>query len=308
MSGLDFSLFSFSPIYPRGRPRFILSALNSIEEQTNQKINAMNSTITKQTVPDRNVALNLSAKWFLILAVGLGCSVIAIRMARANPPDTIHYPDLQTLPPYDITIQNDPVTHHKLLRFSNAIANLGEGPMELVPQNNAVTGTTDAYQRLYSHDANGNWYVADTVYVGTFVFHPQHNHWHFEDFARYELRNVATGGSIGDTVLASASKVSFCLEDSIVVNSGLEHFSSSQTYTNCDQVDPQGISIGWADVYGWNLFGQSLDITRIPNGVYWLVSTADPDNLVSEGGGATEANNTAAVKIRIKGGKVSVVR
>jgi hypothetical protein len=268
----------------------------------------MKLTISKQRAPNRNATFNSFAKWFSILAVGLGCLVIAVRIARANPPDAIHYPDLQTLPPYDITIQNDPTTHHKLLRFSNAIANLGEGPMELIPQNNAATGTTDAYQRLYSHDADGNWYVVATVYVGTFVFHPQHNHWHFEDFARYELRNAPRDGSIGGTVLASASKVSFCLEDSLRVNSGLEHFSPSQTYTNCDQVDPQGISIGWADVYGWNLFGQSLDITRIPNGVYWLVSTADPDNLIAEGGGAFEANNTAAVKIRIKGGKVNVVR
>ena len=244
----------------------------------------------------------------VVVAAGLGGIALAVRVAHANPPGTIHYPDLQTLPPFDIRIQNDSTTHHKLLRFSNAIANLGEGPMDLIPQNNAVTSTTDAYQRLYSHDANGNWYVASTAYVGTFIFHPQHNHWHFENFARYELRNVAADGSVGSNVLVSASKVSFCLEDSILVDSTLEHSAASQTYTNCDQVDPQGISVGWADVYGWTLFGQSLDITGIPNGVYWLVSTADPDNPINEGGGAAESNNTAAVKIRIKGGKVAVIR
>jgi len=226
---------------------------------------------------------------------------------NANEPDAVHYPDLQTLPPYDLKIRNDSSTHRKLLRFSNAIANLGEGPIELVPQNNATTGKTDAYQSLYSHDAGGNWYVVGSSYVGTFVFHPQHDHWHFENFARYELRNVAPGGSIGDSVLASNSKVSFCLTDSVLVNSGLEH-AGTRTYDDCDQVDPQGISVGWADVYGWSLFGQSLDITGLPNGEYWIVSTADPDNLINEGGGGAESNNGAAVKVRIKGTKVTVIR
>jgi hypothetical protein len=179
--------------------------------------------------------------------------------------------------------------------------------MELVPHNNEANGTTDAYQILYSHDADGEWYEVSSTQVGTFILHPQHDHWHFEDFARYELRNATSNGSIGDTVLAVNSKVSFCLMDSGPVNSGLEH-AGTQTYLECNQMDPQGISVGWADVYSWNLFGQSLDITGLPNGDYWVVSTADPDNLINEGGGREESNNTAAVKIRIKGSKVSVRR
>ena len=270
----------------------------------------MNVTIVKQPTAASDLTKRLFPGQFPIwvVALGVGILTLPVRVAHTDSPDTIHYADLQTLPPYDIRIQNDPTTRQKLLRFSNAIANLGDGPMELIPQNNAATGTTDAYQRFYSHDAAGNWYVAGTAYVGSFIFHPQHNHWHFEDFSRYELRNVASNGSVGDTVLASNSKVSFCLEDSILVNSSLEHFSVSQTYTNCDQVDPQGISVGWADVYGWNLYGQSLDVTGIRNGDYWIVSTVDPDNLINEGGGVAETNNTAVVKIRIKGGKVTVIR
>src|SRR5262245_33118342 len=58
--------------------------------------------------------------------------------ALAGPAGTIHYPDLQTLPPTDIGIEYNPVTGQKLLRFSNTIANVGEGPLELIPTNNAA--------------------------------------------------------------------------------------------------------------------------------------------------------------------------
>src|SRR6266404_4839798 len=196
---------------------------------------------------------------FLVLAFGW-----AMNTSLGGPAGTIHYPDLQTLPPSDIGIEYDPTTGQKLLRFSNTIANLGEGPLEVIPTNNPATATTDAYQRLYSHDENGNWYVADTVYVGTFVFHPLHNHWHFEDFARYELHDAAPDGSIGSTVLASSQKVSFCLTDYAAVDSSLEH-AGTETYIVCGQMDPQGISVGWDDVYVWYLEGQSLDITGLPD-------------------------------------------
>ena len=68
------------------------------------------------------------------------------------------------------------------------------------------------------------------------------------------------------------------------------------------------MSVGWADVYTWDLFGQSLDITGLPDGFYWLLSTADPANLLNEGGGAAESNNTAAVKIRLQGTSLTVVQ
>jgi hypothetical protein len=226
--------------------------------------------------------------------------VIGLALMRgislAGPPGSIHHPDLQTLPPSDVGIEYDPTTGRRDLRFSNTIVNLGEGPLELIPTNNAATAKTDAYQRVYSHDDNGNWYVASTVYVGTFVFHPQHDHWHFEDVARYELRDAAPDGSPGSTVIASSDKVSFCLTDTALFDSSLEH-AGKETYVTCDATDPQGISVGWGDVYIWDLYGQSLDITGLPEGGYWLVSTADPDNVLDEGGGAAENNNTAAIKV-----------
>src|SRR5262245_46466899 len=102
--------------------------------------------------------------------------------AFGGPSGTIHYPDLVTLPPSDIRIEYDFDTRRKLLRFSNRIVNLGEGPLEVAPRNNADNGTTEAYQHLYGLDTNNDWQILATNRVGTFVFHPAHEHWHFENF------------------------------------------------------------------------------------------------------------------------------
>lgn len=224
-------------------------------------------------------------------------------LADAN---TVHYPDLQTLPPTDLRIQIDSATGKKLLRFSNWIVNRGKGALEVAPVNNS-DGTTDAYQRLYSHDSSGNWYVISTAFVGKFVFHPQHNHWHFEDFADYQFRNTAADGSMGNTILSQSSKVSFCIRDDYLTDPGLSH-AQGQTYMDCNQVNPQGLSVGWTDLYTWDLEGQSVDISGIPDGTYWLRSNADPANLLNEGGGAAEDNNMGTRKVRIKGTSVTVIQ
>jgi len=234
-----------------------------------------------------------------VLSVPLALAAVA----QAGDAGTPHYPDLQTLAPSQIKLQRDRVSGTKALRFSNTVANLGDGVFELRPVNNFLTGTTDAYQRVYTHDAGGAWSLYGETAVATFIFHTAHNHWHVTDFAQYELRDVAPDGSIGSTVLASSGKITFCIIDTASASGGLEH-STGRTYKTCDQNGTQGLSVGWGDTYTWNLAGQALDVTDVPNGTYYLVSTADPDNLFTE---TNDGNNVAAVKVSIKGNTAKVV-
>ncbi|MHB8524064.1 MAG: hypothetical protein ACYDH9_25350 [Limisphaerales bacterium] len=108
----------------------------------------------------------------------------ALGLVHAAPPGTIHYPDLVTLAPGEVGIQYSRTTGQKLLRFSNTIANYGEGPLDLIPVNNSTKGTTDAYQILWSHDANNNWHAVSTNYVGTFAYYSNEKSWYFENFAQ----------------------------------------------------------------------------------------------------------------------------
>jgi len=46
--------------------------------------------------------------------------------------------------------------------------------------------------------------------------------------------------------------------------------------------EEMGISRGWGDVYTWDLPGQFIDITGVPDGVYDVVSIANPSCLLAE--------------------------
>jgi len=176
------------------------------------------------------------------------------------PPSAL-LPDLRTVIPMQLGIQN--TQQHEWLRFSNAVANTGAGPLQI---RRVISGSTqDGVQELL--DASGN--VVYSQPVSTFVFHPTHHHWHIDNVARYEVRS----GSPTGPVYASAIKVTSCLIDWYqLFTTG---FSHDQVYWDCN-ADLQGISVNWADQYHQSLPDQEVDITGAPAGRYYLVSTAAP--------------------------------
>jgi hypothetical protein len=65
-----------------------------------------------------------------------------------------------------------------------------------------------------------------------------------------------------------------------------------------------GISPGWGDIYTWDLPGQYLDITNVPDGAYDVVSIANPDCTLLESAPGLEG---AATRIRLANGAVTVL-
>jgi Lysyl oxidase len=219
-------------------------------------------------------------------------------------------PDLQTLKPYKISVETTS-SGERRLRFSNEVVNAGSGPLEVVPKSEDCNGDgkvkndRTAYQRLYS-DANGNGYFergTDTSFTtnraGCMVFHPAHHHWHFEDFADYELKRLADG-----SVVASSTKVTFCMEDSRRVLPNALGSPSTPYFTTCSRTSAEGISIGWSDIYGASLRDQFISIEGVPDRDYCLVSTADPSNKLIEG---NDDNNRASTALHLSGNTVSVL-
>jgi subtilisin-like proprotein convertase family protein len=189
---------------------------------------------------------------------------------------------------YDWRIDRSSFRGRTLIRFSTAVANIGLGPAELRGGQTYADGTQAVFQRVYDSDGG----FSDRL-AGTFHYHPQHNHIHFEGYAQYNLRKVTAGNGVGE-VVAAGGKTSFCLVDVDPYATSLPGARATARYNSCGQV--QGLSVGWADVYGDHLADQWIDITGVPDGRYWLEIIADPDNGLLE---SDETNNTTRIQIEL---------
>ncbi len=104
-----------------------------------------------------------------------------------------------------------------------------------------------------------------------FTWSPCHGHHHVTNYAVYELRD-------GGGAVIGGHKQAFCLQDSQQVRAGFP----SHDY-DCSM---QGLSAGWADVYGRDLPCQWIDVTDAAPGRYTLAVRVNP------AGGIPEADVT----------------
>lgn len=215
-------------------------------------------------------------------------------------------PNIQTMQPMELRVVTDGGVRR--LRFTNLIANVGAGPIELQPRKHDCDGDgnpandREAIQRIY-HDVNGDGVfgrgvdtAVETRVAGCFEFSVAHGHWHFHDYASYELVDVVSGA-----VVASNDKVGFCLLDTFHPYPGVPGSPDHRYYRGCQRNSVQGESVGFADVYQWYLPGQWIDVTGKPNGEYCLVTTADPANQILE---SNDGDNAYRQRIRLTGSAV----
>jgi hypothetical protein len=194
------------------------------------------------------------------------------------------------------------------MRFDQTFANVGEGAAELhfkIPKNPADT-STDVFARTYFSD--GPQHFVDSP-AGNWEFHEAHQHFHYENFVVSDLwATDSRGRHAGSAPLRAGRKVSFCLEDEGIdpqkwgkKGVGPRFYKAPDCLVfAAEDVDfnyiIQGLTPGWDDVYQWYLPGQYIDVDGVPDGVYILQSTADPDNKLVE---SDETNNCGTVLVRL---------
>jgi Lysyl oxidase len=142
------------------------------------------------------------------------------------------------------------------------------------------------------------WVCSQRESVGPLVWHQQHLHWHFNNFALYELRRLnpdRTPDMSEQGLVSNGSKASFCLEDTLNY-SNQPITDSPPSYETCTATR-QGISPGWLDEYDNTLPGQELPIIGVPDGDYALVITVNPDRTLFE---SNYNDNTAYAIVRIE--------
>lgn len=151
--------------------------------------------------------------------------------------------------------------------FDTRAQNLGQVPIDLQaddPRN--LEGSTVSQCISWTT----NLVCRQRTQVGGFTWHEAHRHYHFDDFASYELRTLNADGTPdfqSSGLVSTSPKVSFCLVDSDQVR---ENSSPVPRYTVCNPYQ-EGISPGYTDIYDAGIEGQYVSLNGRGNGRYALV-------------------------------------
>ena len=198
-------------------------------------------------------------------------------------------PNVVALPASDIQLNLDPFGN-PVLEFATTSWNAGAGALEVVGgetgQDKKGRNRQNVYQTVYLDDGSSYQRL-----VGSFVWHPEHNHFHVEDYATYSLQKDGAKGKSKRT----STKTSFCLIDTDLIDGSLPGAPTSATYLDCDATT-QGISVGWADVYGAHLPGQEISVSGLETADYRLTMEFDPKNRILE---SNDNDNTSCVLLHI---------
>ncbi|BCJ52220.1 hypothetical protein Asp14428_36950 [Actinoplanes sp. NBRC 14428] len=205
-------------------------------------------------------------------------------------------PDLRSLPAWGISLSQE--DEKWFVNFGATVWNAGTSPLLVDGFRRTGTELMDAYQ--YFFDAKGK--EVGSVEAGTMEWDARegHRHWHFTDFAQYNLLG-------SDQKLAVRSgKEAFCLANTDAVDytipSAKWRPDNTDLSSSCGQNTAVAVrevlDIGNGDTYTQERPGQSFEITDLPNGTYYIEVKANPADKLTE---LSTANNTALREIRLGG-------
>jgi hypothetical protein len=218
------------------------------------------------------------------------------------------FPELRTRAAFDLSFDQKIIDGEQvyLLRFSNTIWNAGEGRLELEsePLPHEEGKAKKIYQNLYDAPIGGTL-VRHKQVASDIIYHPEHQHFHFANFASYLLLARDATGVYQETT-KKGTKTSFCIYD-------YQHFEGPypKQYTSATcGLEVQGLTPGWGDTYHAVLADQWIVVGPRPlgDGEYAVQSTANPKRVIDEGGKEREGNNTAVTYFTVSGGLISNVR
>jgi hypothetical protein len=205
-------------------------------------------------------------------------------------------PDLRSLPAWGISLSEE--GDKTYVSFGATVWNGGTSPLLVDGFRQTGTDLMDAYQ--YFFDASGK--EVGSVAAGTMEWDARdgHRHWHFTDFAQYNLLKA------DQKVAVRSGKEAFCLVNTDAVDYTIANAKwrpdntdlSSSCGQNTAVAVREVLDIGSGDTYTQSLPGQSFDVTDLPNGTYYIEVKANPSNKLTE---LSTTNNSALRKIVLGG-------
>lgn len=199
-------------------------------------------------------------------------------------------PDLRSLPAWGMSLNGN----GKYLAFAATVWNAGDSPLVVDGFRRDGEDEMDAYQ--YFFDAEGEQTGYEFVGHMHWDQRPSHSHWHFKDFATYTLLDA------DKKLVRTSGKEAFCLANTDSVDltvPGAEWDGYNEDLeTSCGEESSLSVrevlAAGWGDTYSQIRAGQSFNVSALPDGVYYVTVTANPDNRLVE---SSLANNKSLRKI-----------
>jgi lysyl oxidase len=212
-------------------------------------------------------------------------------------------PDLRALPAWGISVApgQKPTGEPDgkwYVNFGATVWNAGTSPLLVDGFRRTGTQLMDAYQ--YFFDAKGK--QVGSVKAGTMQWDPRtgHKHWHFTDFAQYNLL------SADKKLKVRSGKEAFCLANTDAIDYTLPNAMwrpyntdlSTACGGNTAVAVREVLDIGNGDTYSQDRPGQSFEITNLPNGTYYIQVLANPAKKLAE---VSTTNNTSLRQIILGG-------
>jgi hypothetical protein len=202
-------------------------------------------------------------------------------------------PDLRSLPPFQFSLSPKGTQ----LRFAATTWNGGDSPLVIDGYREEGDDHMTAYQFFFNEEGVETGHQE----VGELHFHAaNHQHWHFEDFARYRLLNP-------DMTLAVRSrKQSWCLAntDSVDLTVPGAEWKPYNTDLSSACGGESALAIrevllsGSGDTYAQYRAGQAFSVGDLPNGKYIVSVEANPNGNLVE---SDTTNNVALRTIWLRG-------
>src|SRR6185437_1331088 len=206
-------------------------------------------------------------------------------------------PELTPLPSWGISTSHVRKSKQDFLNFGATVWVGGNSPLDVEGFRQPGSPTMKAYQYYW----RGGRIVGRTP-AGTMGFDNKngHNHWHFEQFAKYVLLNA------NKTVAVRSEKVGFCIAPTDPVNMTMPGAtwqpSSIGLGGQCGLPTAMWVQeympMGWGDTYDQFKAGQAFNITHLPDGTYYIEIIANPEHRLHE---VTQANDVSLRKVIISG-------
>jgi hypothetical protein len=217
-------------------------------------------------------------------------------VATLKSPDPATMPDLIPLPAWGMGV--DRQGGRDYLDFGATVWDAGPAPMDVEGFRRPGTDVMDAWQYFFRNGKPVGRAGAGTLRYDS---RPGHEHWHFQQFARYSLLSAAR------TQVVRSEKEGFCLAPTdaldLTVKGALWDPFSIGLEGQCGDATSiwtrETLPSGWGDTYFQFLPGQSFDITTLRNGTYYVEVRANPLGAIHE----TSTTNDVRLRKVILGGK-----